>query len=55
MLSVVTNFFAGNIGKILVFDIVVQWPAFIVANYFKTEKFYDLTGVIFQCNIELNV
>ena len=27
-------------------DIGIQWIAFLFANYFKTEKFYDLTGEI---------
>ena len=38
------EFFATTIGKLLVIDVVIQWAAFLVANYYKTEKFYDLTG-----------
>ena len=32
------------IGQILVMTFVIQWIAYIPAFFFKTEKFYDLTG-----------
>ena len=38
------EFFTTTIGKLLVIDVVIQWVAFVVANHYKTEKFYDLTG-----------
>jgi len=40
------GFFSTNLGQIFMVDIGIQWIAFLFANYFKTEKFYDLTGSI---------
>ena len=39
-------YFEGSnlVGQILVMTFVIQWIAYIPAFFFKTEKFYDLTG-----------
>lgn len=35
----------GNvIGKASLIDFSIQWAAFLVAAYFRTEKFYDTVG-----------
>merc|ERR1712209_214182 len=30
--------------KVFAIDMGIQWGAWVVASYFQTEKFYDLTG-----------
>ncbi len=32
------------LSKAAVTDLALQWALFLVAAYFKTEKFYDLAG-----------
>ena len=44
MLEVFTNVLGSSIGKIFLVDIGIQWVGWAFAVYFKTEKFYDLTG-----------
>ena len=49
------EFFTTTIGKLLVIDVVIQWVAFVVANHYKTEKFYDLTGthtILMTCFVD---
>ena len=32
------------LSKVVVTDLLLQWGLFLVAAYFRTEKFYDLAG-----------
>lgn len=46
MLTLVTTWFSGPIGKMFLFDVGIQWVGWVFAVTFNTEKFYDLTGEI---------
>merc|ERR1712002_599492 len=35
---------SGSLTKLTLINFGIQWAGFAVAAYFKTEKFYDLTG-----------
>jgi len=44
MLGLVSTIVSSNLGKLFMMDIGINWGAFVVANHFQTDKFYDLTG-----------
>jgi len=44
MLGMVTKVLSSNLGRLFLMDMGIQWGAFVVANHFQTDKFYDLTG-----------
>ena len=46
MLEIISNVFGSSIGKIFLIDIGIQWVGWAFAVAFKTEKFYDLTGIV---------
>ena len=50
MLGLVSRIVSSNLGKLFMMDIGINWGAFVVANHFQTDKFYDLTGKLdFTC------
>ena len=48
MLGMVTKVLSSNLGRLFLMDMGIQWGAFVVANHFQTDKFYDLTGKPFK-------
>ena len=51
MLGLVSRIVSSNLGKLFMMDIGINWGAFVVANHFQTDKFYDLTGKLDYTNI----
>ena len=51
LLALAVSHSAGAANKALIWILFciafgIQWLAFLIANYLKTEKFYDITGTI---------
>lgn len=45
MLGMLTKIVTSNMGRLFLMDMGIQWGAFLVANHYQTDKFYDLTGM----------
>jgi hypothetical protein len=45
MLGYILDMATSYYGKLFLVDMGIQWVGWIIATIFKTEKFYDLTGL----------
>ncbi len=45
MLNFIVDLATSYYGKLFMVDMGIQWAGWIIATIFKTEKFYDLTGL----------